>query len=178
MAPAPLLLSRTVVALRRAGSYYSEAHGLVYVVDAADPGRFDEARQTLHELLLHADLAGIPLLVFANKQVRRHQRPLAQFATTHPPRHAQFATPQPRHYTDASPRTPRRQDAPDAVPPHEVQARLGLHRPPAASGSGSSQPQSVVGVAAHSGVGIEEGVRWLVDELKTSPRALALLEGS
>jgi ADP-ribosylation factor related protein 1 len=48
--------------------YYSEAHGLVYVVDAADAQRLDESRTTLHQLLSHTDLCGIPLLVLANKQ--------------------------------------------------------------------------------------------------------------
>ena len=34
----------------------------------ADPERFEESRAVLHQLLSHPDLAGIPLLVFANKQ--------------------------------------------------------------------------------------------------------------
>ncbi|EOD23405.1 ARF-like GTPase [Emiliania huxleyi CCMP1516] len=48
--------------------YYSEAHGLIYVVDAADTERIDESRNVLHALLGHPDLAGIPLLLLANKQ--------------------------------------------------------------------------------------------------------------
>tara|TARA_B110001452_G_scaffold69863_1_gene56433 strand:- start:3515 stop:4108 length:594 start_codon:yes stop_codon:yes gene_type:complete len=48
--------------------YFAEAHGLIFVVDAADPDRFEESRAVLHQLLNHPDLAGIPLLVFANKQ--------------------------------------------------------------------------------------------------------------
>lgn len=50
--------------------YYAEAHGLLYVVDASDPARFDESRDVLRQLRNNPDLAGIPLLVFANKQVR------------------------------------------------------------------------------------------------------------
>ena len=49
--------------------YYSEAHGLIFVVDAADPERLDEARAVLHQLLGHPDLSSIPLLLLANKQV-------------------------------------------------------------------------------------------------------------
>ena len=48
--------------------YYAEAHGLIYVVDASDPDRFEESRAVLQQLLNHPDLTGIPLLVFANKQ--------------------------------------------------------------------------------------------------------------
>jgi len=48
--------------------YYSEAHGLIYVVDSADPSRVEEARAVLQQLLSHPDLAGIPVLLLANKQ--------------------------------------------------------------------------------------------------------------
>jgi len=48
--------------------YYSDAHALLYVVDAADHGRMDESREVLRGLLNNPDLAGIPVLVFANKQ--------------------------------------------------------------------------------------------------------------
>lgn len=83
----------------------------------------------LRQLLSNDDLAGIPLLVFANKQ-----------------------------------------DAPGAVTPHEVQARFGLQV------DGYSQPQNVLGVTALSGDGVEEGVRWLVDAVRSSPRAQTLTE--
>ena len=43
--------------------YYGEAHGLLYVVDAADSARIDESRDVLQQLLNTAELAGIPLLV-------------------------------------------------------------------------------------------------------------------
>ena len=48
--------------------YYNEAHGLLYVVDAADRARLDESRDVLQQLMNNADLQGIPLLVLANKQ--------------------------------------------------------------------------------------------------------------
>lgn len=48
--------------------YTPEAHGLVYVVDAAAGARLEEARQVLCDLLSSAELQGIPLLVLANKQ--------------------------------------------------------------------------------------------------------------
>lgn len=114
--------------------YYSEAHGLLYVVDASDAARFDESAEVLRALLKETpDLAGIPVLVLANKQ-----------------------------------------DAPGAVTPHVVQARFGLQQNE--TPTGSSQPQNVLGVTALNGDGVEEGVRWLVDAVRSSPRAQALTD--
>ena len=41
--------------------------GIIFVVDAADASRFDEARQELHKLLSEPRLRGVPLLVLENK---------------------------------------------------------------------------------------------------------------
>ena len=101
----------------------------MYVVDATDPDRFDEAREVLHKLLQTAELADIPLLVYANKQ-----------------------------------------DAPGACTARDLQERLGLR----VEGSGSSQPISVCAVSALSGAGINDSVQWLVEALKSSPRAIAM----
>ena len=122
--------------------YYSEAHGLLYIVDAADSARLEESREVLHALLRVPDLAGIPVLVFANKQ-----------------------------------------DAPGALSAKQVQGHFELHHIVGApssdrdlsvehSHSGSSQPQHVLGVTALNGDGVEEGIRWLVDAVRASPRAL------
>ncbi|CAI5499688.1 unnamed protein product [Closterium sp. Naga37s-1] len=48
--------------------YYEEAHAVIYVVDAACPERFDDARGALEKVLRHEDLVGAPILIFANKQ--------------------------------------------------------------------------------------------------------------
>ncbi|CAI5949636.1 unnamed protein product [Closterium sp. NIES-64] len=48
--------------------YYEEAHAVIYVVDAACPDRFDDARGALEKVLRHEDLVGAPILIFANKQ--------------------------------------------------------------------------------------------------------------
>jgi ADP-ribosylation factor protein 1 len=40
----------------------------VFVVDSNDRHRIPEVREALHKLLANDDLAGRPLLVFANKQ--------------------------------------------------------------------------------------------------------------
>ena len=47
--------------------YFSDAHGAIFLVDASDPSRFEEARGLLKAAYAHADLAGKPLLVLANK---------------------------------------------------------------------------------------------------------------
>mmetsp|Transcript_17826 Transcript_17826/g.21649 ORF Transcript_17826/g.21649 Transcript_17826/m.21649 type:complete len:245 (+) Transcript_17826:207-941(+) len=49
-------------------NYYAEAHGLLFVLDAADEQRFAEAKEAMNSLLCHPDLTGIPMLVCANKQ--------------------------------------------------------------------------------------------------------------
>ncbi|CAI5726747.1 unnamed protein product [Hyaloperonospora brassicae] len=47
--------------------YYSESHGVVFVIDSANEQRFQEAKETLHAMLSNSELSGVPLLVLANK---------------------------------------------------------------------------------------------------------------
>uniref|UniRef100_A0A3B4AYL0 Uncharacterized protein n=1 Tax=Periophthalmus magnuspinnatus TaxID=409849 RepID=A0A3B4AYL0_9GOBI len=47
---------------------YSEAHGVMFVVDSSDRQRMKEVKEVLEELLQHPRVAGKPLLVLANKQ--------------------------------------------------------------------------------------------------------------
>uniref|UniRef100_A0A8C6WMB0 ADP-ribosylation factor-like 13A n=1 Tax=Neogobius melanostomus TaxID=47308 RepID=A0A8C6WMB0_9GOBI len=47
---------------------YSEAHGIIFVVDSCDRQRMKEVNQVLEDLLKHPRVAGKPLLVLANKQ--------------------------------------------------------------------------------------------------------------
>merc|ERR1712216_932283 len=49
-------------------NYFDQTDALVYVIDAADHRRMDETGGELQELLQEERLAGVPLLVFANKQ--------------------------------------------------------------------------------------------------------------
>ncbi|XP_076834287.1 ADP-ribosylation factor-like protein 13B [Brachyhypopomus gauderio] len=49
-------------------NYYSESHGVVFVVDSSDIQRIHETRATLAEVLRHPRIAGKPVLVLANKQ--------------------------------------------------------------------------------------------------------------
>ena len=48
-------------------NYYENTEALIYVVDAADRKRVDEAGYELNEILGEDKLATVPLLVFANK---------------------------------------------------------------------------------------------------------------
>ncbi|KAF5743548.1 ADP-ribosylation factor-related protein 1 [Tripterygium wilfordii] len=50
--------------------YYEEAHAVIYVIDAASPSHFEDAKSALEKALRHEDLQGAPLLILANKQVR------------------------------------------------------------------------------------------------------------
>ena len=47
--------------------YYQNSEAVVFVVDANDQGRFAEARGVLDGVLASDELAGVPVLVFANK---------------------------------------------------------------------------------------------------------------
>mmetsp|Transcript_33686 Transcript_33686/g.73553 ORF Transcript_33686/g.73553 Transcript_33686/m.73553 type:complete len:319 (-) Transcript_33686:280-1236(-) len=48
--------------------YYAEVHGAVYVIDAADKERLEEAKNELLQMLRDAHVSGKPVLIFANKQ--------------------------------------------------------------------------------------------------------------
>lgn len=48
-------------------TYYEDVQGILFVVDAADPRRFPEAREALLGVVKHADLEKKPLLLYSNK---------------------------------------------------------------------------------------------------------------
>eukprot|EP00764_Aduncisulcus_paluster_P007686 gnl/Carplike_NY0171/2508_a3371_778.p1 GENE.gnl/Carplike_NY0171/2508_a3371_778~~gnl/Carplike_NY0171/2508_a3371_778.p1 ORF type:complete len:183 (-),score=38.94 gnl/Carplike_NY0171/2508_a3371_778:62-610(-) len=48
--------------------YFEGCEGLVFVVDSSDRERMEETGDELNSLLETAELSGVPLLVFANKQ--------------------------------------------------------------------------------------------------------------
>ena len=48
--------------------YFGETNALIYVIDSADKARLEESSAELEQLLDEEKLAGVPLLVFANKQ--------------------------------------------------------------------------------------------------------------
>ncbi|KAF0302728.1 ADP-ribosylation factor-like protein 13B [Amphibalanus amphitrite] len=50
-------------------NYLAESHGLAFVVDAADTGRTDECRDTLHALLGDPRVAGKPVLILVRSVV-------------------------------------------------------------------------------------------------------------
>mmetsp|Transcript_59103 Transcript_59103/g.128300 ORF Transcript_59103/g.128300 Transcript_59103/m.128300 type:complete len:197 (-) Transcript_59103:330-920(-) len=60
-----------------------------------------------------------------------------------------------------------KQDIEGAISPQEIESRFGLQKV-------NRQPRMVVGTAALSGDGIQEGISWLVDALRESPRAMGV----
>ena len=48
--------------------YYPGAHGIVYIVDATDSSRFNEAKRWLDMLIDSDELVKVPILLLANKQ--------------------------------------------------------------------------------------------------------------
>ena len=48
--------------------YFAESGGVVFVVDAADPSTFCEAKEALDWILSSDEIKGVPFLLLANKQ--------------------------------------------------------------------------------------------------------------
>lgn len=60
--------------------YLADANAVMFVVDAADPARMDEAARAHAALLEQAELAGVPVLLFANKQDLREAQSVEEVA--------------------------------------------------------------------------------------------------
>ncbi|XP_067946566.1 ADP-ribosylation factor-like protein 13B [Watersipora subatra] len=52
-------------------NYFAEVHGIVYVVDAADPSRVEESAKEFQALAKNTYIHGKPLLILANKSDKR-----------------------------------------------------------------------------------------------------------
>jgi len=61
-------------------NYFERTDALIYVIDSADRRRLDETGEELYGLLDEEKLAGVPLLVFANKQDLINAVPAAEVA--------------------------------------------------------------------------------------------------
>lgn len=48
--------------------YYSECHGIVFVVDSTDAERIQDVKETFESIITNDELEGIPVLMLANKQ--------------------------------------------------------------------------------------------------------------
>ena len=48
--------------------YYSESHGIIYVVDSADKQRISESKVAFDNMIGNELVSGLPLLIVANKQ--------------------------------------------------------------------------------------------------------------
>mmetsp|Transcript_27973 Transcript_27973/g.59450 ORF Transcript_27973/g.59450 Transcript_27973/m.59450 type:complete len:194 (-) Transcript_27973:34-615(-) len=49
-------------------NYFAEVEGIMFLIDSQDRARMVEAKEALYGILRHPELAGVPLLVVANKQ--------------------------------------------------------------------------------------------------------------
>eukprot|EP00056_Hartaetosiga_gracilis_P010587 m.157899 g.157899 ORF g.157899 m.157899 type:complete len:197 (-) comp13351_c0_seq1:291-881(-) len=49
-------------------NYYSDAHGVIYVVDSTNSERLEESHNSFGKLLSSRKLEGVPLLILCNKQ--------------------------------------------------------------------------------------------------------------
>ena len=56
-------------------SFFQNTDILIYVIDSADPKRFEETGQELQELLAEEKLLGVPLMIYANKQDLQYASP-------------------------------------------------------------------------------------------------------
>ena len=48
--------------------YFDKINAIIFVVDASDRERIQKAQEELHRVISDEELAGAPVLVFANKQ--------------------------------------------------------------------------------------------------------------
>ena len=48
--------------------YYAESHGIIYLIDSADPERFEESKEAFVKMIDSEHLEWVPLLILANKQ--------------------------------------------------------------------------------------------------------------
>jgi ADP-ribosylation factor-like protein 3 len=62
--------------------YYENSDALVYVIDSADRNRTAEAGRELNALMEEEKLAGIPVLILANKQDLMNAMPAKELAET------------------------------------------------------------------------------------------------
>ncbi|KNC49990.1 ADP-ribosylation factor 1 [Thecamonas trahens ATCC 50062] len=60
--------------------YYKNLGGLIYVIDANDRDRLSEARDELNNVLGAPELAGVPLLIMANKMDLPYALPVSDIA--------------------------------------------------------------------------------------------------
>ncbi|CAK8694858.1 ADP-ribosylation factor 1-like [Clavelina lepadiformis] len=61
--------------------YYQDAAGLIFVVDSADPSRFNEAKEELLGVIADDQMSQIPVMILANKQDIVCAQPINEVST-------------------------------------------------------------------------------------------------
>lgn len=162
--------------------YYAECHAILFVVDAADSPKLNQARDALFESLTHSALRGKPLLIVANKQdVPGAMSPsdletffsIPSFLKQHPPT---SSTPSPPLLESTPPdhQPPPRALSSTLDPFTEVKvvgtvARGVSEEDPSVSHGGEEVPGAVA-------VEVTEGLRWLVTAVDAEPGLYARVQ--
>ena len=123
--------------------YYSETHAVCFVIDSADPDRFDEVKATFAGLMENTALGDVPIMICANKRDKEASTPAQQLVV--------------KLGIEAM----IKQNSAGSRPPH--------YRNPA----GRPEPLRVYrpfDTTALSGEGMRDGLTWIVDYLKTNAR--------
>ncbi|GBG32724.1 ADP-ribosylation factor-related protein 1 [Hondaea fermentalgiana] len=149
--------------------YYSEAHGLIFVLDSADTDRFEEAKAAMESLVDHPELTGVPLLVCANKQdlptAKEFEDIDAYFQITDDAaKHAASSAAKNSGSSHTSASNAEAGALLDVVDTHP----LGIdshHR----SATGKRRERRLQPVSALTCSGIEVGIRWLIDAVISNP---------
>ena len=123
--------------------YYSETHAVCFVIDAADPDRFEEVKTTFAGLLDNPSLGDVPIAICANKRDKDNSMPSIQLI--------------------------KQLDIDAMIKQHPLVSKPPHYRNPATSRD-AYRLYRPFDVSALSGDGIREGVNWLVDYLKVNAR--------
>ena len=131
-------------------NYYQNTDAIVYMVDSADQTRLDEAAEELGLLLGEEELAGVPTLIYANKQ------DLLNAATARRPVEKRA-----RHLSDAPAResalAPSAQPRPCSTQAADLMKELDLV-------SITDRWVHVEACSAKTGDGLETGMQKLMDQ--------------
>eukprot|EP01104_Vermistella_antarctica_P018958 TRINITY_DN721_c0_g1_i1.p1 TRINITY_DN721_c0_g1~~TRINITY_DN721_c0_g1_i1.p1 ORF type:complete len:231 (-),score=27.79 TRINITY_DN721_c0_g1_i1:88-780(-) len=137
--------------------YFRQASGLVFVVDAADETKLEDARSTIETLLHSEDLQGVPLLLMANKQDLPHARSPSEIV-----RHLEI-----ERMISASPGAAV--DVSNGSPSTSSSSSSLALTPGDADGVWDRRKFRAQGVSALNGKGLRDGIQWLVERIKENP---------
>lgn len=154
--------------------YYGESHAILYVVDAADAGRFQESKDALQKVRparagYHCSCAAVrggrAAMPHTAARTGHHRQPQPTNRNRRR-RHPQVLA---SKDLDGAPLlvAANKQDAEGCVAPPDVSKALGLSIM-------SNRPHKVQPISAYTGEGVRDGIHWLVEQIRRCPRSAAL----